>query len=90
MFMNWTFVLGHNIYIDSTLVGYVGSNHLGDGIIYINGKKFADLTSDGEIYFKEKQVGYINDEGELILNGRVVGEIDASSDLHFFGNRLKG
>ena len=37
-----------NVYIGDELVGYVNKN----GVIYISGKRFAELSEDGEIYLE--------------------------------------
>ena len=69
----------HNVYIDEKLVGYIGEN-----LIYINGKKFADLSDDGIISFGEKRLGYIGDDGSIIINDKEVGYIDGDNNFVFY------
>ena len=69
----------HNVYIDEKLVGYIGEN-----LIYINGKKFADLSDDGIISFGEKRLGYIGDDGSIIINDKEVGYIEGDNNFVFY------
>ncbi len=70
---------GKNIYIDETLVGYIGEN-----VLYINGQKFAEITDEGEIYFPPKKIGYIDDDGSIIVNDKEVGYIDGDNNFVFY------
>ena len=70
---------GKNIYVDEKLVGYVGEN-----VLYINGKKFAEITDEGEIYFPPKKIGYVDDDGSIIINGRDVGYIEIAENNPLF------
>ena len=58
----------HNVYIDEKLVGYIGEN-----VIYINGRKFADITDEGIISFGEKKLGFVDDDGSVIINDKEAG-----------------
>ena len=69
----------HNVYIDEALVGYIGEN-----VIYINGRKFADITDDGIISFGEKKLGYVDDDGSIIINDKEVGYIDGDNNFVFY------
>lgn len=69
---------GKNIYIDSTLVGYIGEN-----VLFIKGHKFADITDEGDIYFGEKQIGYIDEDGVIVVNDREVGYIAPDNSFVF-------
>lgn len=69
----------HNVYIDEKLVGYIAEN-----LIYINGRKFADLSDDGIISFGEKQLGFIDDDGSIIINDKEVGYIDGDNNFVFY------
>ena len=42
---------GKNIYIDEKLVRYIGEN-----VLYINGRKFAEISDEGEISFPPKKI----------------------------------
>ena len=69
----------HNVYIDKKLVVYIAEN-----LIFINGRKFADLSDDGIISFGEKQLGYIDDDGSIIINDKEVGYIDGDNNFVFY------
>ncbi|MBQ9265541.1 MAG: hypothetical protein IJ186_00510 [Bacilli bacterium] len=69
-----------NVYIGEDLVGYI--NH--KGVIYINGKRFAELTAEGEIYLEGTYLaGYIDEAGDIYLNNKKVGILKANNDLYF-------
>lgn len=69
----------HNVYIDDKLVGYIGEN-----TIFINGRKFADITDEGEISFGDKYLGYVDNDGSIIINGKEVGYIDGDNNFVFY------
>ncbi len=73
-----------NIYIEDDLVGYIGENAL-----YINGKKFAEITDEGEIYFPPKKIGYVDEDGSIIINNKEVGYIDGDNNFVFYKSLLK-
>ncbi|MBP5694026.1 MAG: hypothetical protein J6X03_01020 [Bacilli bacterium] len=69
-----------NVYIGDELVGYVNKN----GVIYISGKRFAELSEDGEIYLEGTYLaGYIDEIGDIYLNNKKVGHLTANNDLYF-------
>ena len=70
---------GHNIYVESQLIGYIQENEL-----IISGKKFADITDDGVISFNDKEIGFIDDDGSIIIKDREVGYIDGNNDFVFY------
>lgn len=70
---------GKNIYIDEKLVGYIGEN-----VLYINGRKFAEISDEGEISFPTKKIGYVDDDGSIIINGKEVGYIDGENNFIFY------
>ena len=82
-------VYGHNIYIDDSLVGYISSNGEGGAILFISGRKFAEMDEQGKITIAGGIVGYIDDGGDVYFQNRYVGEIDASNDVRFYGAKLK-
>ena len=86
--MDCTMTFGHNIFIDDRLVGYIASNHDGSATLFINGRRFADLSSEGIISVDEKQMGHIDDGGDVYLHDFLVGEVDASNDVRFYGDEL--
>ena len=75
---------GRNIYIDNELVGYIGQN-----VLFINGKKFAEITDEGEIYFPPMKIGYVDDDGSIIINSREVGYIDGDNNFVFYKSMMK-
>ena len=70
---------GKNIFIDKTLVGYIGENQL-----YVSGKLFAEITDKGDIYYNKKQIGYVEDDGSIIINDKEVGYINDNNDFIFY------
>ena len=75
---------GKNIYIEKDLVGYIGENFL-----FINGKKFAEITDEGEIYFPPKKIGYVDEDGSIIINDKEVGFIDGDNNFVFYKSLIK-
>lgn len=70
---------GKNIYLDEDLIGYISREGL-----YMNGKKFADITDEGIISVQNKKVGYIDDEGSIIINNNEVGYVDGDNNFVFY------
>ena len=70
---------GKNIFIETKQVGYIDRKGL-----FINGRKFADITEDGEISFGEKHLGYVDDEGYIIINDSEVGYVDLENNFIFY------
>ncbi len=81
---------GHNVYIDSKLVGYISELDDGDAAIYVSGNKFARLTAEGIVLISGKRVGEIDDAGDVYLNGKLVGEITPQNDIRLFSEKLNG
>lgn len=75
---------GKNIYIEKDLVGYIGENFL-----FINGRKFAEITDEGEIYFPPKKIGYVDEDGSIIINNKEVGYIDGDNNFVFYKSLIK-
>ena len=75
---------GKSIYIDNELVGYIGRN-----VLFINGKKFAEITDEGEIFFPPKKIGYVDDDNSIIINGKEVGYIDGDNNFVFYKSMMK-
>lgn len=75
---------GRDIYIDQDLVGYIGEN-----VLFIKGRKFADITDEGVISFGDKKLGYVDDDNSIIINGKEVGYIDAQNNFVFFKAAMK-
>ena len=74
---------GHNIYIGDQIVGYIRDN-----LLYVSGRKFADITDDGEISFGDKYLGYVDDDGSIIIHDKEVGYINENNDFVFAMSRL--
>ena len=75
---------GHNIIIGDQIVGYIKDN-----VLYVSGRKFADITDDGEISFGERYLGYVDDDGSIIINGKEVGYIDGDNNFIFYKSMMK-
>lgn len=69
----------HNIYIDDRLVGYIGENEL-----FVNGRKFAQITDEGIISFGDKEIGFVDDDRSIHINGNEVGYIDGDNNFVFY------
>jgi hypothetical protein len=69
---------GKNIFIGDQCIGYIDDNAL-----YINRKKFADITDDGVISINNREVGYVDDDGSIIVNDKEVGYIDINNNFVF-------
>lgn len=70
---------GHNIIIGDQIVGYIKDN-----VLYVSGRKFADITDGGEISFGERYLGYVDDDGSIIIHGKEVGYINENNDFVFY------
>ena len=76
---------GKDVYIGEELVGYVNKH----GVIYINQRKFGNLTDDGRILLEEKyEAGHIEENGDIYLNSKNVGHLTANNDLYFSPKKL--
>lgn len=69
---------GKNIYIGDNLVGYIGRN-----VLFINGKKFADITDDGIIKYDDVEIGHVDEVNSIIVKGQEVGYIDGDNNFIF-------
>lgn len=87
--MDWMGVYGHNIFIDDKLVGYISGDQDGNAILFISGRKFAQMDAEGAITMNGVEVGYIDDGGDVYLHDKYVGEVDPSNDIRFYGTRLR-
>ena len=70
---------GKNVYIGDKLVGYIGEN-----VIFISGRKFADLSDDGIISYGENKIGFVDDCNSIIVNNEEVGYIDDQNNFVFY------
>lgn len=71
---------GKNIYMNENQIGYIGRN-----VLYIGGKKFADITDEGVISYDGKsEIGYVDDDGYIIVNDEEVGYIDNDNNFVFY------
>ena len=68
-----------NIYVNEKLVGYIGRN-----VLYIAGKKFADISDYGVISFDDVEVGYVDEDGFIIVKDEEVGYIDGNKNFVFY------
>lgn len=70
---------GKNIIVDGNIIGY-----LDDNVMYVNKKKFAEISDDGIITFDGRKIGYVDDDGSIYVNGREVGYIDEDNNFVFY------
>lgn len=70
---------GKNIYVHEQLVGYIGRN-----ILYLAGKKFADISDEGIISYDDKEIGYVDDDGSIMVNDEEVGYVDPDNNFVFY------
>jgi len=88
--MNIVQCFGHNVYIDSQLVGYITENADAVGEIYISGHRFCKISDNGIITINGEKVGYVEDGGDIYLHDKLVGEVTPQNDCRFVGARLNG
>lgn len=70
---------GKNIIVDGNIIGYIDDNAM-----YVNRKKFAEISVDGIITFDGRKIGYVDDDGSIYVNGREVGYIDEDNNFVFY------
>lgn len=70
---------GKNIYISGEIVGYIGRN-----VLYIKGRKFADISDDGVISYDDIEIGYVDDDGSIIVRDEEVGYVDPDNNFVFY------
>ena len=70
---------GKNIYINEELVGYIGRN-----VLFIGGRKFADISDDGTISYDEVEIGYVDEDGSIIVKDEEVGYVDPNGNFVFY------
>ena len=74
---------GKNVFVGKQMVGYIDREG-----IFINRKKFADITPDVEISLEGKQVGYVDEDGYIIIRDKEVGYIDTNNNFVFYDIKL--
>ena len=70
---------GKNIYINGKIVGYIGRNAL-----YVNGKKFADLTDDGSFRYGDREIGFVDEDGTIFVDDEEAGYVDPNGNFVFY------
>ena len=70
---------GKNVFVGEQMVGYIDREG-----IFINRKKFADITSDGLISLNGQQVGYVDEDGYIFIKNKEVGYIDNNNNFVFY------
>lgn len=75
---------GKNIYVNDNLVGYIGRN-----VLYIAGKKFANISDEGIISYDDIEIGYVDDDGSIIVKDEEVGYVDPHNNFVFYSLKTK-
>ena len=70
---------GKNVFVGKQMVGYIDREG-----IFINRKKFADVSPDGEISLNNQKVGYVDEDGYIMIKGKEVGYIDTDNNFVFY------
>ncbi len=70
---------GKNILMHDEIIGYIGRN-----VLYIKGRKFADISDDGIISYDDVEIGYVDDDGSIIVNDEEVGYVDPDNNFVFY------
>ena len=70
---------GKNVFVGEQMVGYIDREG-----IFINRKKFADITPDGLISLNGQQVGYVDEDGYIFIKNKEVGYIDNNNNFVFY------
>lgn len=74
---------GKNIIVNGQAIGYISRNGL-----YVNGRKFADVTEEGEILFGDMKKAYVNEYGDIICKDVEIGYVDMQNNFVFTKNPL--
>lgn len=70
---------GKNVFVGKQMVGYIDREG-----IFINRKKFADITPEGVISRDNIEVGYVDEDGCIIVRDIEVGYIDTDNNFIFY------
>lgn len=70
---------GKNVFVGKQMVGYIDR----DGI-FVNRRKFADVTEDGVISYNEQEIGFVDEDGYIFIKGKEVGYIDVDNNFVFY------
>jgi len=70
---------GKNVFVGKQMVGYIDREG-----IFINRKKFADVTPAGVISLNGQEVGYVDEDGYIIIKDNEVGYIDTENNFVFY------
>ena len=70
---------GKNVFVGKQMIGYIDREG-----IFINRRKFADITPDGVISFNQQQIGYVDEDGYIIIKGKEAGYIDTDNNFVFY------
>ena len=70
---------GKNVFVGKQMIGYIDREG-----IFINRRKFADITPDGIISYNQQKTGYVDDDGYIIIKGKEVGYIDTDNNFVFY------
>ena len=73
-----------NILMNGKIIGYIGRNTL-----FIQGKKFADISDEGIISYDNIEIGYVDDDGSIIVKDEEVGYVDPDNNFVFYTLKTK-
>ena len=74
---------GKNVFVGEQMIGYI--DRAG---IFIDRRKFADITPEGIISYNNQKIGYVDEDGYIIIKGKEVGYIDNDNNFVFYS--IKG
>ena len=70
---------GKNVFVGEQMIGSIDREG-----IFINRKKFADITPEGIISYNQQRIGYVDEDGYIIIKGKEVGYIDNDNNFVFY------
>lgn len=70
---------GKNVFVGKQMIGYIDREG-----IFINRKKFADITPEGIISYNQQRIGFVDEDGYIIIKGKEVGYIDNDNSFVFY------
>lgn len=75
---------GKNIICGGDIIGYIDDN-----AIYVNRRKYLDISDEGIISKDGVELGFVDDDGSIIVNNKEVGYIDDKNNFVFYKLSVK-
>lgn len=75
---------GKNIICGGDIIGYIDDN-----CIYVNNRKYLDISDEGIISKEGVELGFVDEDGSIIVNNKEVGYIDDKNNFVFYKISVK-